>query len=226
MAEGDSEEDERFQAEMAAREAFEARFPPEAFEPIAKALKVACTAENVATIRRWLIPDLEQAFSGNPVKEPSIPERKRELTRLRDALALVERASPKWHGAASLPWTIADIGDGVPGQFTATVHRLHGRVKDELHELETRPARRGPKPKNLFRGFAIDLVTIYKGMTRLEAKRPYWLPDSREYGSDFYTFAKSVWECIRICLPEKRSFLPASELALAEELRNYWPKEL
>src|SRR5271163_4087173 len=100
---GDDSEDEAFEAEIAQREAFAARFPPEAFESIAQALKVSPTTENVATIRGWLIPYLEKSFSGNIVKQPSVPERRKELRQVRDALALVERAS-RHRGAISRLW--------------------------------------------------------------------------------------------------------------------------
>jgi hypothetical protein len=63
MSDSDSEEAER-QAD-AEREAFEACFPPKAFEPIARALHVATTPENISAIRGWLMPYLEQSFSGD-----------------------------------------------------------------------------------------------------------------------------------------------------------------
>ena len=89
MSDSDSEEAER-QAD-AEREAFEACFPPGAFEPIARALNVPPTPENISAIRGWLMPYLEQSFSGDVVKEPTVTERRKELRRLRDALAVVER---------------------------------------------------------------------------------------------------------------------------------------
>ena len=223
MSDSGSEEAER-QAD-AEREAFEARFPPEAFEPIAEALNVAPTPENISAIRGWLMPCLEQSFSGKVVKKPIVPERRKELRRLHDALAQVWRASRRGHGAASLPWTVGDLGNDVPEQFAATVQRLHRRVGEQLRDLEARPARRGPKPKTTFRDFAPDLVWVYERLTGEEAKKPYWLDDSGICGGDFYRFAVAVWECVRECVPQFKAGLPQSEGALAQELQDHWPRE-
>src|SRR5690349_20698182 len=103
MSDSDSEEAERHAD--AEREAFEACIPPAAFEPIVRALNGAPTPENISVIRGWLMPHLEQSFSGDVVKEPTVAERRKELTRLRDALAVVWHASRRRHGSASLPWT-------------------------------------------------------------------------------------------------------------------------
>jgi hypothetical protein len=223
MSDSDSEEAER-QAD-AEREAFEARFPPEAFEPIARALHVATTAENVSAIRGWLMPYLEQSFSGDVVKEPTVTERRKELRRLRDALAVVWHASRRRHGSASLPWTLRDLGDGVPEKFVATLQRLHRRVDERLRELSVVPARRGPKPKTTFRNFTPDLIWLYERMTGEEAGKPYWLDDSGIYGGDFYRFAVAIWKCMRECVPQFKAGLPQSEGALAQEIKNHWPNE-
>jgi hypothetical protein len=223
MSDSGSEEAER-QAD-AQREAFEARFPPEAFEPIARALHVARTPENVSAIRDWLMPYLEQSFSGDVVKKPTVPERRKELRRLRDALAVVWLASRGRHGSASLPWTLRDLGDGVPENFVAVLQRLHRRVDEQLRELEAVPARRGPKPKTTFRDFTPDLIWLYERVTGKEAKKPYWLDDSGVYGGDFYRFAVAVWECVRKCVPQFKAAPPKSEGAMAQELQDHWPRE-
>jgi hypothetical protein len=65
-------------AEIAERDAFEARFPPEAFEPIARALNVPPTPENISAIRGWLMPYLEQrdvmAGGATDLHKVSLPE--------------------------------------------------------------------------------------------------------------------------------------------------------
>jgi hypothetical protein len=211
--------------EIAERETFEARFPPEAFEPIALALNVAPTPENVSAIRGWLMPYLEQSFSGNVAKEPSVRDRRKELKRLRDALDLVSRASRRRHGSASLSWTVGDLHNEIPEKFVATLLRLHRRVDEELGELEVTPALRGPKPKSTFRDFAPELVWVYERLTGKKAKKPYWLDDSGVYGGDFYRFAVAVWACVRECIPQLKPALPKSEGALAQELQDHWPGE-
>jgi hypothetical protein len=217
--------DEGFETENPEREAFEACFPPEAFGPIALALSVAPTPQNISVIRGWLIPFLEESFSGDVVKEPTVTERKKELTRLRDALALVWRASGTRHGAATLSWSLGDLRDGVPEKFAATLQRLRRGVEGRLRELSATPVRRGPKPKTTFRDFTPDLVRLYNGMTGKEAKKPYWLDNSGIYGGDFYLFAVEVWKCLRERVPQVKHALPSSEGALAQELQDHWPTE-
>jgi hypothetical protein len=219
MASGD-DEDEAFKARNANREAFAARFPPEAFVPIVGALNVAATVENVSAIRGWLMDCLEGSFSGRPVKARSVVERRKELMRLHDALALVSRVI-----GTSFRWTLGEITGGEDEKFVAMLQRLRRRVEEDLHKLEATPARRGPKPKTTFRDFAPDLVWAYERLTGEVAKKPYWLPDSGQYGGPFYLFAVTVWECVRECLPQWKDALPVSEIALAEELREHWPKD-
>lgn len=194
MSDGDSEEAER--PGDAEREAFEDRFPPEAFEPVARALNVAPTPENVSAVRSWLMPSLEQSFSGNVVTKPSVPERRKELKRLRDALDVVWRASRRRHGSVSLPWTVRDFVDGVPENFVTVLQRLHRRVQEQLHELEAVPAHRGPKPKTMFRDFTPELIWLYEKMAGKEAKKPHWIAGNT-YSGEFYCFSVAVWRCLR-----------------------------
>jgi hypothetical protein len=214
--------DEAARGEIANLEAFEACLPLPVFEPIVRALNLVTTPENVSAIRGWLMPYLEQSFSGNVAKEPSVRDRREELKRLRDALDLVSRASRRRPGKASLPWTVGDLGNGVPENFVATLQRLHQRVDEQLHEQST-PARRGPKPKTTFRDFTPDLVSVYERLTGKKAKPPHWLGDSGIYGGDFYRFAVAVWGCVRECIPQLKAALPQSEGALAQELQDHWP---
>jgi hypothetical protein len=221
MSDSDSEEAER-QAD-AEREAFEACFPAEAFEPIVRALNGAPTPENISVVRGWLMPYFEQSFSGNVVKEHAVTERRKELKRLHDALALVSRASGRGRGAGSLPWSLGDLGDGVSAKFIATLQRLHRRVGEQLQELSA-PARRGPKPKTTFRDFTPDLIWLYEKMAGKEAKKPQWLVGNIYIG-EFYSFSVAVWGCLREHLPQLKDALPGSEGALAQELQDHWPRE-
>ena len=219
-----TDDDEAFEARIADREAFEARFPPEAFDRIVLALNGVPTPGNRLAIRGWLMDCLEQSFSGEPVKKPSVLERRKELKRLRDALSLVLRASHVPPGEASLPWTVGDFGEEQE-KFVATLQRLHRGVAERLHKLEAVPARRGPKPKTTFPDFAPDLIWVYERLTGKRAGKPHWLKDSGRYGGDFYFFAVAVWACLRERLPQFKDALPDSEGALAQELQHHWPSE-
>ena len=49
------------------------------------------------------MPSLEQSFSGNVVTKPSVPERRKELKRLRDALDVLARVpQAAWLGVLTL----------------------------------------------------------------------------------------------------------------------------
>lgn len=207
------------------REEFEARFPPDAFEPVVKALGFRPTSENLEALKGWLMPHLDQSYSGSVVKRPSRKDGITKLAKLRDALALVGDASLSRSGTAALPWTVGDLIDGADEKFAATVRRLQQGVEKRLQDLQGTPGRRGPKPKSAFRDFAPDLIWIYEGMTGSEAKKPHWLPDSGTYGGEFYRFAGAVWKCVRTYLPEHKDILPTSEGALAQELQEHWPKQ-
>jgi hypothetical protein len=205
-------------------EAFEAHFQPEAFKPALQALGFSPTSENLGTIRDWLMPCLDQWFSGSVVKKPSRAERITKMKKLRDALALVRDASHPRDIAASLPWTLGDVSSGADEDFVATVRRLHQGVEQRLHDLAATPDRRGRRSKNTFRDFIPDLIWVYEGVTAREARKPHWLRHSGIFGGDFYRFAVAVWECLRQRLPQFKDALPDSEGALGQSLRKHWPK--
>jgi hypothetical protein len=188
------------------------------------ALGFSRTPENLETIRGWLVPCLDQWFSGSVVKKPSRAERTTKMKKLRDALALVRDASHPRDIAASLPWTVGDVSSGADKDFVATVRRLHQGVEKRLRELEATSARRGPKLKTAFRDFVPELIWVYEAATAREAGKPHWLRHSGIYGGDFYRFAVAVRECLRQRLPQFKDALPDSEDALAQELRKHWPK--
>ena len=214
-------DDAAFEAAMEHRFAFEARFPLEAFEPVAHALNTTITPENLQAIRGWLMPSLHQSFSGSVFKEPSHKARIAKLRKLRDALALLRDALSG--SIFDSPWTVRDLID-VGDKLPATLNRLYRGVEKSLRELEATPARRGRRPKTEFRDFAQELIWVYEKMTGRTAIKPYWLGDSRIYGGEFYRFAVAVWRCIGIYVPEVKKALPPTDGALAQALQDHWPK--
>src|SRR5437899_6485064 len=80
MSEGDRDE-EAWRLEMAA---FEARFPLEAFAPIARALGKHATPQNLEALRSWLLRYFD-LLSSSTTEEPSREERKKSFVELREA---------------------------------------------------------------------------------------------------------------------------------------------
>jgi hypothetical protein len=68
------------------------------------------------------------------------------------------------------------------------------------------------------------LIWVYEHITQEEAKKPYWLDNSRDYGGAFYHFACAVRQCLYDHLPPVRAALPATDWALAKELQEHWPE--
>src|SRR5262249_11032127 len=97
---------------------------------------------------------------------------------------------------------------------------------DAQIQLLSRLGRTGRPAKNAaFRELTPELVRIYEHLAETKAKRPNWRGDSGLYGGAFYDFAVAVWRCLYDCLPEVRDALPTTTAALAEELKNHWPKK-
>lgn len=210
--------------EAAIREqiAFYARFPLEAFEPIAHALGKSVRPQSLEAARDWLLPCFDFAFGGRGKsrgKKRTRDDQIKTLVKLRDAATTLLKSGLWRH----LPLDVVEAASD--RQFKATLERLADAAQAQIDML-SRPGRSGRPAKNAaFRELAQDLVRIYEHIAQKKAGKPYWLPDSRTYGGHFYRFAVAIWRCLHDCLPEVRGYLPETEGALAEELRNRWPKE-
>src|SRR5215469_16399554 len=108
---GDDSEDEAFQAEIAAREAFEARFQPDAFKRVASALNLRDTEEDLKALAHWLLPYFYNFFSGRPYKEPPRRERIAKLKKLLAALDIVRNRIPPRASFMDFPTTISEMGE-------------------------------------------------------------------------------------------------------------------
>jgi len=221
------------EAQLAAeREAFEARFPPEAFTGIAKALKVRPTPENLAWLRDELLPDFYSLyFSRNQVKRPT---RKEEI----DLWKKIHKAASDLHSAVTifnincLPLDLfapAEGAAGVTDHFIATLRLLADSAPGQIETIASEKSRRGRPAKNApFRGLTPLLIRMYKFIREEPAECPYYLPDSGVYSGkgSFYPFARAVWCCLRQKLPaDARDAIPSTEPALAQELRKHWPQD-
>jgi hypothetical protein len=214
------------------QEAFEARFPAEAFKGIAKALKIRPAQEHLSRLRGWLLPEFYYLYMGVPGKEPTREEQIRRLKKLREAattlhssITIIENVWPLNLIGPDGPFATDDITD----QFTSTLQILADTAAGEIEKLASRKSRRGRPPKNEpFRQLIPRLVRKYERWTKEPADCPYWLPDSGVYSSkgSFYRFALAVWRCLQDNLPDEAlAAIPSTEGGLAEELRKHWPEK-
>jgi hypothetical protein len=211
------------------RIAFEARFPLEAFEPIAQALGKSAEPKSLEELRGWLLPYFDLFLSGTGI-EPSREERKKSLVELRDAARTLLKSvllKSVGIGGLGLDLTWGLVKAARDQQFKATVQRLADEADTQIQKL-SKLGRTGRPTKNAaFRELTPELIRIFEHLGNTEAKKPNWRGDSGMYGSTsaFYDFAVTVWRCLYLYLPEVRGALPASEAALAMELKNHWPKQ-
>src|SRR5262249_33559615 len=93
-------------------------------------------------------------------------------------------------------------------------------------EALARPPRSGGRyrPNDRFRyELAPSLIWIYEHITGEKARKPHSLRGSQAYGGEFYRFASAVRRCLYDRVPEVRAALPATDDALAQELKAHWP---
>jgi hypothetical protein len=224
-------EQEVLEAEAADREAFEARFPAEAFTGIAEALKIRPKPENLSRLRGWLLPEFYYLSIVVPCKEATREEKIRRLKQLREAATILHSSITMFEDV----WPLNLLGpdgpfatDDIIDQFTATLQLLADTSGVEIEKLASSQSRRGRPPKNEpFRQLTPRLVRKYERLVKEPASCPNWLPDSGIYGStgSFYPFALAVWRCLQDHLPaEALAAIPSTEGGLAEELKKHWPK--
>lgn len=230
----DALEQEYLEARAAEWKAFEARFPPEAFAGIAKALRIRPKPEYLSRLRGWLLADFYDYLCWRrPGKEPTREERINRVKKLREA-AMSLHFSLTHLGIMDWPLDVLAPEDdpdapGVTDQFHATLQLLADRATTLIEGIASTKPRRGRPPKNEpFRQLTPTLVRLYQFVRKEPAGRPNWLPNSGVYGAtgDFYPFALAVWHCLQDNLPsEALAAIPSSEDALGQELNKHWPKD-
>jgi hypothetical protein len=209
-------EQEVLEAEAVEREAFEARFPPKNFLPVARALKIrdqAVFARLVQSLRNEFYFFYMDCHSKWPSRGTEM-ERLRELREAANLLASADLWLP------SKP-----LGEDEEEQFLATTKRLATFWDAELTKLEAAPSAAGRPSHDEFHELIIGLIRTYQRISRKRATKPSTRFNKPGYHSDFYQFAIAGWRCLRDHLPEARHLIPSSERALAEALRKHWPKK-
>jgi hypothetical protein len=226
--------EQEVEAQIAAeREAFETRFPPEAFTGIATALKVRPAPENLSRLRGRLLPSFYFCLDVRDVyKEPTRKELINLLKKLSNAASTLHSAVTSADYTICLSWAFDAPDEGAVGvsdHLIATLELLAKPAAGLIEKPGFGKSRRGRPSKNEpFRQLTPTLVRIYERLRKEPAECPYWLPDSGIYSGkgDFHLFALAVWRCLQDNLPsEVRAAIPSTEGALAEELKKHWRKD-
>jgi hypothetical protein len=129
----------RLQAEVAEREAFEARFPPETFSGIAEAIGLPPEPEILSGLRRSLLETFYFFYAISSGESPSREEWISGLTELRDAARSLSK-SLRYSGA----WiTVGSLGKAedepmYDEKFRATVRSLAAKAEKKIVELKSR----------------------------------------------------------------------------------------
>jgi hypothetical protein len=126
-------------AEIAEREAFEARFPPGAFSGIAEAIWLPPEPENLSGLRSSLLETFYFFYAISSGESLSREEWISGLTELRDAARLLSKAL-RYSGA----WiTVGSLGKAehepmYDEKFRATVRGLAAKAEKKIVELKSR----------------------------------------------------------------------------------------
>jgi hypothetical protein len=224
-------------AQLATEEnAFNERFPPEAFTEIAKALKVRPTLENLSRLRGRLLPEFYYLHSTALNNEPTRKEQIDQLQKVYEAASTLHSCLTAFNRIwleLNLPIDLfapdEGVAEGITDPFIATLQQLADAAASSAEKLASKGSRKGRPPKNTaFREFTPILIRTYESVRKEPAGVPYYLPDSGGiYGSKgyFYRFAAAVWRCLQKNLPEKALVaIPSTEGGLAQELIKHWPK--
>jgi hypothetical protein len=207
------------------KDAFMRRFSPTSFEGVAGALRMPADEQHLLRLGRALWSRFYDFYETCSEKRPSRAAVADRVRALRDAANLLASS----HGARLWLWTLPEIGEAEEEIFFATAKRLASLWDEQLGRLSS-PARAGRRRHSAFHDLIADLVPVYERLTNKSAKRPGVLRSKggcgskRRYGGPFYEFTVAIWRCVRRHIPEACHIIPASEDAVAEALRNHWPK--
>jgi hypothetical protein len=204
-------------------DAFEARFPPEAFAGVARALGQLSDPETLSSLRRSLVEPFYFFYLGCGDK-PSRAERIKGLSRLRDAARILLRLDP----VDGDPWTaltrqtFSAVWDE---QFRAILERVADDADRGIRRYHSSQGKAGRPRKDAFWQLTADLVRAYERAPGQVAKKPDWLGGNK-YGGEFYEFAVAVERCLRtgFAKTEVLRELPDTPAAIGDGLRKHWAK--
>jgi hypothetical protein len=194
------------------RDKLEVLLPPEAFEPIARALGKSVERSSLEALRGCLREEFYSFYLS--------------CTADRSTRAKWERERTKRHKAAATLRSSLQSGSVLDRPRVLLGGAFHEKFMRVLETLARPP--RPPGRHRRLDPFRYDLVPgliwVYEHIAREKAGKPYWLDDSGAYGGKFYLFACAVRNCLYDRVPEVRGGLPATDDALGQELKNHWPE--
>jgi hypothetical protein len=214
-------DDTAFQEMIEEKEAFEARFPSEAFAGVAEALGWHPEPEILAALRNRLLPAFYYFFESTVGTALSRDEIVGQLRDLRDAAVSLLRSIRLSHGLIELGSVVDNAA--LDEKFEPAVHRLVEDAEARIAKLLAARGRGGRPPKDRFRQLAADLVREYERLTNREATSPDWTGGSK-FDGKFYEFAVAAERCFRAKVSEREVLkeLPATPAALGDALRKHW----
>jgi len=205
---------------------FEARFPPEAFAGVARALGWLPDPAALASLRCSLIEPFlffYESYRG----EPSRVEQIKGLSKLRSAARTLLRLD-RVEGSTWTALTRQTYRASWNEQFRATLRRVADEADQGVRRYRSSRGKSGRPRKEAFWQLTANLIRVFERETSREAERPNWA-GGNNYTGKFYEFVAAVERCLRTGFsqgqdPEREVLdqLPDSPGAVGDGLRKHW----
>jgi hypothetical protein len=205
--------DEASRDQIAALEAFEAKFKPEDFVDVGHALRLTEEPETLSWLRELLLPEFRYFVESCSGRKVSREEKIDRLGKLRNAAATLDVLLGPGGTQSGLPrrlWGSNLITD----QFTDTLRVLSLEADQQVRRLRASTRRGGRPRKDAVRQLGEDLIRVYEKIKGGEAK------DLDLKG--FHRFAAAAFRCLRVSMPGYDGGFPPSPRALRDVLGKIW----
>jgi hypothetical protein len=206
--------DEASRDQIAALEAFEAKFKPEDFAGVAQALRLPEEPETLSWLRNLLLPDFRLFVECSAGKKATREEQISRLEKLRDTATGLEALLRPGGTRSGLPrrlWGSNLISD----QFTQTLGVLALEAERQIQRLRSSPRGRAGRPrKEAFRQLGADLIRTFEKITQRKARDLHF--------DNFCLFADAACRSLRAAVPAADADLPQSVRGLRESMLETW----
>jgi len=195
------------------RDAFEARFPPEAFAGVAQALGLPEEAETLSWLRELLLPAFRFFVESSPGQRVSREERIDRLEKLRDAATGLDTSLGPGGSRSGLSRRF--LGSKlITDQFADTLLTLAREADIQIQRLRSSRGQGGRPRKDAARQLGQDLIGVYEKMTGKKAKDLNY--------EKFHRFAAEAYRCLRAGVPAVEKGLPSPARGLHDLLQPIW----